>query len=213
MSDSRRRSLLTTALVGALLPADVPEGHMLRSWLDSWSGVGHVLDAMTAAGHHVELRQSVFGWRAEFYREAMQHSRSATCCMRKEAWWGRCRARHPHRDHHPTRRDLHVGRRLACHEQAEVRTSFVDSFALEGLADPVAVYRVEQTHRMRVISESVDRAHGSAGLRSDRRGGLRCPHRELDRPFLPVPSEQLAAHQRQRTTLFSIPRGDSANAE
>jgi hypothetical protein len=31
---------------------------------------------MTAAGHQVELRQSVFGWRAEFYREAMQHSRS-----------------------------------------------------------------------------------------------------------------------------------------
>jgi putative tryptophan/tyrosine transport system substrate-binding protein len=58
-----------TALVGALLPPDVPEGHMLRSWLDSWSGVGHVLDAMTAAGHHVELRQSVFGWRAEFHRE------------------------------------------------------------------------------------------------------------------------------------------------
>jgi hypothetical protein len=49
---------------------------MLRSWLDSWSGVGHVLDAMTAASHHVELRQSVFGWRAEFHREAMQHSRS-----------------------------------------------------------------------------------------------------------------------------------------
>ena len=73
---TREHSLLTTALVGALLPPDVPEGHMLRSWLDSWSGVGHVLDAMTAAGHHVELRQSVFGWRAEFYREAMQHSRS-----------------------------------------------------------------------------------------------------------------------------------------
>ena len=49
---------------------------MLRGWLDSWSGVGHVLDAMTAAGHHVELRQSVFGWRAEFHREALQHSRS-----------------------------------------------------------------------------------------------------------------------------------------
>ena len=49
---------------------------MLRGWLDSWSGVGHVLDAMTAAGHHVELRQSVFGWRAEFYRDAIQHSRS-----------------------------------------------------------------------------------------------------------------------------------------
>jgi hypothetical protein len=37
--------------------------------------------------------------------------------------------------------------------QAEVRTSFVDSFALKGLTDPVAVYRVEQTHRMRVISD------------------------------------------------------------
>jgi hypothetical protein len=49
---------------------------MLRAWLDTWSGVGHILDAMTAAGHHVELRQSVFGWRAEFHREAMQHSRS-----------------------------------------------------------------------------------------------------------------------------------------
>jgi hypothetical protein len=47
---------------------------MLRGWLDRWSGVGHVTDAMTAAGYHVELRQSVFGWRAEFHREAMQHS-------------------------------------------------------------------------------------------------------------------------------------------
>ena len=82
-----RSPLLTTALVGALLPPDVPEGHMLRSWLDSWSGVGHVLDAMTAAGHHVELRQSVFGWRAEFYREAMQHSRS-----RRGQVWGRTRS-------------------------------------------------------------------------------------------------------------------------
>src|SRR5262245_54944966 len=61
------RHTLLTALVGALLPPDVPESDMLRGWLDSWSGVGHVLDAMTAAGHHVELRQSVFGWRAEFY--------------------------------------------------------------------------------------------------------------------------------------------------
>jgi hypothetical protein len=34
---------------------------MLRGWLDTWAGVGHVLDAMTATGFHVELRQSVFG--------------------------------------------------------------------------------------------------------------------------------------------------------
>jgi hypothetical protein len=71
---SRVPSVLTTALVGVLLPPTVPEGNALRSWLDSWSGVGHVLDAMSAGGYQVELRQSVFGWRAEFYREAMQHS-------------------------------------------------------------------------------------------------------------------------------------------
>jgi hypothetical protein len=77
MTDQTRgRSLLTTTLVGALLPPDVPEGQILRGWLDTWSGIGHVLDAMTTAGYYVELRQSVFGWRAEFYREAMQHSRS-----------------------------------------------------------------------------------------------------------------------------------------
>jgi hypothetical protein len=47
---------------------------MLRRWLDTWSGNSRVLDAMSAASYHVELRQSVFGWRAEFHREAMQHS-------------------------------------------------------------------------------------------------------------------------------------------
>jgi hypothetical protein len=47
---------------------------MLRRWLDTWSGTGGVLDAMNAASYHVELRQSVFGSRAEFHREAMQHS-------------------------------------------------------------------------------------------------------------------------------------------
>ena len=76
MTPLSSHTLLTTALVGALLPPDVPEGHMLRGWLDTWSGVGHVLDAMGAAAYHMELRQSVFGWRAEFHREAMQHSLS-----------------------------------------------------------------------------------------------------------------------------------------
>jgi hypothetical protein len=50
LSSHTRRA---TALVGALLPPDVPEGHILRSWLDSWSDVGHVLDAMTAAGSEI----------------------------------------------------------------------------------------------------------------------------------------------------------------
>jgi hypothetical protein len=76
MTPLSSHTLLATALVGALLAPDAPEGHMLRGWLDTWPGVGHVLDAMTAAGYHVELRQSVFGWRAEFYCDAMQHSRA-----------------------------------------------------------------------------------------------------------------------------------------
>jgi len=35
---AQRCDLLTTALVGALLPNDVPEGHMIRAWLNSWAG-------------------------------------------------------------------------------------------------------------------------------------------------------------------------------
>ena len=36
--------------------------------------------------------------------------------------------------------------------QAEIRTAFVDTLPLKGFADPVSVYRVEQTHRTRVIA-------------------------------------------------------------
>jgi hypothetical protein len=48
---SRRRSLLTTALVGALLPADVTEGRMMRAWLDNWRGIGHVATGMARQGY------------------------------------------------------------------------------------------------------------------------------------------------------------------
>ena len=36
--------------------------------------------------------------------------------------------------------------------QAEIRTAFVDTFPLKGFSDSVSVYRVEQTHRTRVIT-------------------------------------------------------------
>ena len=62
-------NLLTTALVGALLPADVPEGRMVRAWLDSWAGVGQVVDTMHASGYNVRLFQSPFYWWAEFCRD------------------------------------------------------------------------------------------------------------------------------------------------
>jgi class 3 adenylate cyclase len=37
--------------------------------------------------------------------------------------------------------------------QAEVRTALVDAFALKGFAEPVPIYRVEQTHRTQVIAD------------------------------------------------------------
>jgi class 3 adenylate cyclase len=35
--------------------------------------------------------------------------------------------------------------------QAEVRASFVDTFTFKGFLEPVPVYRIEQTHRMRIV--------------------------------------------------------------
>jgi|SRR6516162_516230 class 3 adenylate cyclase len=37
--------------------------------------------------------------------------------------------------------------------QAEVRTTLVDAFILKGFAEPVPVYRIEQTHHTRVIAD------------------------------------------------------------
>ncbi len=36
--------------------------------------------------------------------------------------------------------------------QAEIRSALVDAFALKGFAEPVLVYRVEQTHRTQVLT-------------------------------------------------------------
>jgi hypothetical protein len=59
MSD---RSLLTTALVAAQCPETVPEARMLRGWLDSWSGVGHVVESMHELSYDVRL-SSPSRWR------------------------------------------------------------------------------------------------------------------------------------------------------
>jgi hypothetical protein len=63
------RSLLTAALVAAQLPAGVPEANMLRAWLDSWSGAGHVVVAMHDLGYNARLTQSPFVWWAEFCQD------------------------------------------------------------------------------------------------------------------------------------------------
>ena len=47
----------------------------LRSWLDSWSVIGHVAVGMARQGYDLQLtRYYEKGWRATFYTTGMEHS-------------------------------------------------------------------------------------------------------------------------------------------
>jgi hypothetical protein len=49
--------------------------HALRSWLDSWSGIGRVAVGMARQGFDLQLtRYDERGWRATFYTSGMEHS-------------------------------------------------------------------------------------------------------------------------------------------
>jgi len=49
--------------------------HALRSWLDSWAGIGHVAVGMHRQGFDLQLTQyDDRGWRATFYTTGMEHS-------------------------------------------------------------------------------------------------------------------------------------------
>jgi hypothetical protein len=75
---ARRRALLTTALVMTQLAdtADtVPGGRMLRAWLDTWQGIGHVAVGMDRQGFDLQLtKYADRGWRATFYTSGMEHA-------------------------------------------------------------------------------------------------------------------------------------------
>ena len=53
--------------------------HALRSWLDSWSGVGHVAVGMARQGYDLQLTlDNEKGWRAKFLHDrdgALVHER------------------------------------------------------------------------------------------------------------------------------------------
>jgi hypothetical protein len=82
MTPLSSHTLRTTALVGALLPPDEPEGHMLRSWLDSRrsgarsyiratdsSGFAYPACGQSGAGpHHRDSRQ-VLRWQLRRFRD------------------------------------------------------------------------------------------------------------------------------------------------
>ena len=47
----------------------------LRTWLDSWPGIGHVAVGMHRQGFDLQLtRYDERGWRATFYTTGMEHS-------------------------------------------------------------------------------------------------------------------------------------------
>src|SRR5262245_31730995 len=69
--------LLRAALRSAALPRPSYDRALwaLRTWLDSWTGIGHVAVGMHRQGYDLQLTQHAHrGWRATFYTTGMEHS-------------------------------------------------------------------------------------------------------------------------------------------
>jgi hypothetical protein len=61
-----RARLLLVALETARLPTNVHALPALRSWLDSWNGLGAVVTGMGRQGYGASLTRYPEGWRAAF---------------------------------------------------------------------------------------------------------------------------------------------------
>ena len=60
---------------GCSMPSYDRALHALRSWLDSWSGIGRVAIGMARQDYDLQLtRYDEKGWRATFYTSGMEHS-------------------------------------------------------------------------------------------------------------------------------------------
>src|SRR5690348_13646329 len=73
----QRGQLLRAAVgfAGCSLPSYDLALHALRTWLDSWPGIGHVAVGMHRQGYDLQLTQyDERGWRATFYTTGMEHS-------------------------------------------------------------------------------------------------------------------------------------------
>jgi hypothetical protein len=73
----QRGQLLMAALGFAGLPRPSYNRALwaLRTWLDSWSGIGRVAVGMARQGYDLQLtRYDENGWRATFYTTGMEHS-------------------------------------------------------------------------------------------------------------------------------------------
>ena len=76
MLDQRGRLLrAAVGFAGCSIPSYDRALWALRSWLDSWSGIGHVAVGMAHQGYDLQLtRYDERGWRATFYTTGMEHS-------------------------------------------------------------------------------------------------------------------------------------------
>ncbi len=76
MPDQRCRLLrAAVGFAGCSMPSSDRALHALRTWLDSWVGIGHVTVRMTRQGYDLQLtRYDEKSWRATFYTTGMGHS-------------------------------------------------------------------------------------------------------------------------------------------
>src|SRR6267142_5979699 len=72
---NRLGRLLLVTLEAARRRADAHPLPTLRTWLDSWAGIGHVAVGMHRQGYDLQLTQyDERGRRATFYATGMEHS-------------------------------------------------------------------------------------------------------------------------------------------
>jgi hypothetical protein len=104
----QRRQLLRAALGFAGLPRPSYDRALweLRTWLDSWAGIGLVAGGMARQGYDLQLtRHDERGWRAAFYTSGMEHSptsatgtgweRTPSQATQRAVWEEMDRARRP----------------------------------------------------------------------------------------------------------------------
>jgi hypothetical protein len=87
MLDQRGRLLMAAlGCAGCAMPSYDRALHALRTWLDSWSGLGAVVVGMAHQGYDLQLtRYDDRGWRATFYTTGMEHSPTSATAPRGSA--------------------------------------------------------------------------------------------------------------------------------
>src|SRR5438105_15961971 len=97
MPDQRGRLLrAAVGFAGCSMPSSDRAPHALRTWLDCWSGIGHVVVGMARQGYDLQLtRYDEKGWRATLYTTGMEHSPTgvAPVSWTPQSWGGKERPR------------------------------------------------------------------------------------------------------------------------